>query len=86
MINIPIDKQLHVGVGLLIGLVLGCRPITAIIVVVLAGIGKELYDYISNLYLGGSHSVEVLDAVATIVGGVTGVVIVQVLGYFIGGL
>ncbi len=77
---IPQDKAGHVVYGALVGLIAGVFfswPIAAAFVI-FAGVSKEVLDYVLNKYKEGAHSVEVLDAVATIIGG--GVVILVVEG------
>ena len=75
--NFPKDKQLHLLAGFLIALVsllLGTTPLTALGLVILLGIGKELYDLI------GRGTPEVADIVYTVLGGllpIIGVIIWQ---------
>ncbi len=63
------DKQLHFGAGMLIGLAVGVgtNPITGLVFATVAGIVKEVYDKYS-----GNGTPELLDAVATVLGGITG--------------
>lgn len=63
--DVPKDKVLHAGVGL--GIYIGCLVIykdrtSCLIPVILAGVGKELYDYKHP----ENHTADVADALATI--------------------
>ena len=67
--NIPTDKLLHFIVGVLIyavGHFVGHAIGMAL--VVLAAVGKEIYDF----YHRDVHTPDVMDALATICGGVAG--------------
>ena len=70
--TIPRDKLLHFVAGLIcsaaVYLITG-SPIIAFSASALLGIAKEVYDS------RGHGTVEVLDAVATVVGGVVGVIL-----------
>ena len=59
------DKQYHLVAGFLIALLTGwVNPFAGLTLVVLAGVGKEVYDmYVPN------HTVDVWDAIYTVVGG-----------------
>ena len=62
---IAYDKKLHLAAGAIIALAtLWLNPITSMALVVLAGVGKEIYDKVS-----GKGTPEVMDAVATVIGG-----------------
>ena len=62
--NIKKDKILHLAAGFIIALLLTwISPLVALLVVVLAGIMKELFDY----YFNGT--VDKWDFVATVIGG-----------------
>lgn len=78
--KIPEDKRTHLTVGLLLGAVLGQHVVLASCVIVGAAVGKEVFDYMSNKFAGGSHDVSTMDAVVTLVGGMVGVGLVQLLG------
>jgi len=77
--KIPTDKQYHLGAGLVIGLAFGARPLLALGVVVLAGVGKEVYDFVANKYMGTNHDVSIYDALATVIGGGAGIIAVTVV-------
>lgn len=68
MINIPHDKLLHYVVGTVVyslcSLFIGMY---AIVIVLVIAIGKEVYDYVSK-----KGTPEYMDAVATVLGGVIG--------------
>ena len=62
--NIKKDKILHLAAGFVIALLLTwISPLAALLVVVLAGIMKELFDYYFN------STVDKWDFVATVIGG-----------------
>lgn len=66
-----IDKVYHLIAGFVIALVFGLiNPTLGIIAASLAGVGKEVYDKYYK-----KSSPDPLDALATIVGGVIGLVI-----------
>jgi hypothetical protein len=77
--SIPDDKKKHIIAGLFIGLVFGELLVLAGIILVVVSVGKELYDFLTDKYLGIKHDVEVLDALATIVGGLAGIGIVHLI-------
>ena len=78
--NIAPDKKGHITLGLLIGLSLGAKPIIAGVAILIAALGKETYDYLYNLITKTKkHGVEVLDALATIGGGVLGVLTIYLV-------
>lgn len=64
------DKVLHFLVGMAIGLLAFLSTHIALVAVVLAGIGKEVYDGWKNRKYPHAHTVDGWDAVATIVGGI----------------
>jgi len=62
---IPLDKQLHFySGGMLAGLLMPLSVQLAVFGVIFAAIGKELYDLLSK-----RGTPEIMDAVATILGG-----------------
>jgi len=56
-------------------------PITlSVLAVVSVGVGKEMYDFIMNkISKKKVHDVEVMDAIATIVGGIIPIIIMNLL-------
>ncbi len=84
--KIPVDKQLHLGAGLVLGLAFGATPLVALGVVVLAGVGKEMYDFVANKYMGTTHDVSVYDALATVIGGGVGIMAVSAIHLIMGKL
>jgi len=60
---IPHDKALHALYGLIIYsfLSLFVSPASALIVVIVGAVGKEIYDYFNQ----DKHTVDVMDTVAT---------------------
>ena len=64
MITVLYDKKLHLLVGALVALISApfSLPLAALLVIV-AGVGKEVYDH----FFGGT--VDLMDIVATIAGG-----------------
>ena len=64
-----VDKRLHFWCGLLVCLIIGIAttPIIGLVAAILAGIGKEAYDAVT-----GRGTPELLDFVATVVGGLVG--------------
>lgn len=75
MDSLGIDKLYHLIAGFIIASVVYMFLGTnwAIGSTLVAGIGKEVYDYISSTYWGASHSVDILDAFATVLGGIVAV-------------
>lgn len=70
-LDLPHDKALHIIAGVLIYAVAHfVSPLVGLGAVVAAGVGKEIYD----LFHRDKHTPEVMDAVATIVGGLLGFV------------
>lgn len=67
--SLPPDKAMHIIVGFVIFAVAHLYSANlAVILVVLAAVGKEAYDYRHKLF----HTPDPLDALATIFGGVLG--------------
>ncbi|MBM7556472.1 hypothetical protein [Halanaerobacter jeridensis] len=65
----PVDKVKHFLAGVLIFtfcFILGSNHWFSMVMVIIAGVGKEVYDY----YHPQQHTVEVLDLLATIAGGI----------------
>lgn len=81
MLTIPDDKLGHINLGLLIGLAFADYPFAAILIFTVVAFGKELFDYVASKWFAKPHSVELLDAVATIGGGVLGVLIHQSIDF-----
>ena len=72
--TIPRDKLLHFIAGAIASIVVYVvtfNVTTAVAFSALLGIGKEVYDS------RGHGTVEVLDAVATVVGGVVGAILIK---------
>tara|TARA_R110002096_G_scaffold163951_3_gene331548 strand:+ start:298 stop:546 length:249 start_codon:yes stop_codon:yes gene_type:complete len=75
--NIPKDKQGHFIIGGGLSLASGWYSVyLAIFLVALFGIGKEVYDYKHPK----KHTAEVLDAVATFLGGIAGYLPYLIIG------
>ncbi len=72
---IPHDKKLHFGAGLLIAISAGLcfGPAWGLAAAALAGLGKEIYDYIDY---GGPDP---WDIVATVAGGLVGYIIMEII-------
>ncbi len=67
--NIPADKVGHALIGVLLYAAFHfVHPAVGIAVVVTAAVAKEVYDYMHR----DKHTPEIMDAVATIVGGIVG--------------
>ena len=67
--DIPSDKLSHFIAGLLIYALLHfISPVVGLLVVAVAAIGKEGYDYMNR----GKHTPDVWDALATMLGGLAG--------------
>ena len=78
--QIPEDKKGHINLGMLLGLAFGNYPLIATIVILAAGVGKEVYDYGYNkITKTNTHDADVLDALSTIFGGIVGVLITVVI-------
>ena len=74
-IPVPLDKQAHFWSGAILGFLfnyaIGCW---AILVVALIALAKEVYDYNHP-----NHTADVWDWVATVLGGVLGLILGEVL-------
>lgn len=69
ILNLPHDKALHLISGLFIYTVAHfISPVVGLVAVAIAAIGKEVYDWFHR----DKHTPEVLDAVATMLGGLAG--------------
>lgn len=68
---IPQDKANHFIYGAVVAFIVSLvvSPVLALAATAVVAVGKELSDWYQNTK-GGSHGVEGLDAVATIIGGV----------------
>ena len=82
--KIPEDKQKHIAVGVLLGLALGAHFLIAVVVILIAALGKEAYDYIYNMFISDVHDVDLYDSLATIGGGAVGIVLIYVINSVIG--
>lgn len=75
VIKVPEDKIQHAVAGGMIGAAVMCgtgltNPELSMIVVTLVGVGKEIYDLISNKMAKKKvHDVDVFDTIATVIGG-----------------
>lgn len=67
------DKLLHFIVGFLIGV------LTNIWLVIIVGFGKEFYDYLNP----ENHSVELMDFIATVLGGLFSILVLRIIEVFI---
>jgi len=82
LLLLPQDKANHVVYGALVAAVVSLFSISlALLAVVLVGVGKEAYDWWRNMH-GEQHGVEVMDAVATVCGGLI-VLVPQVINKLI---
>ncbi len=82
--KIPADKIGHLTLGLLFGLAFGQNLVLAIVLILIVALGKEIYDYVHNkITKTETHGVELLDATATIAGGVIGLAVVYLLNILI---
>ena len=72
--DIPNDKRLHIACGFCIALSSYFIGIWGLILAMLAGVGKEIYDYFDY------GKPDILDFAATLLGGVVGWAAVQLLG------
>jgi hypothetical protein len=74
-IPVPLDKQAHFSMGAILGFLfnyaIGCW---AILIVALIALAKEVYDYNHP-----NHTADVWDWVATVLGGVLGLILGEVL-------
>jgi hypothetical protein len=65
-VNIPEDKKKHLLAGLMISIGTMFMPVIwSFMVVVMVGVGKEIYDKVS-----GKGTPEILDAIATVLGAI----------------
>lgn len=72
------DKIQHFLAGFIISAIIGLfNSIFGLILAILAGISKEIYDYISNKYYSGKHTVDLYDCLATVLGGLIGFIILK---------
>lgn len=63
------DKQLHAAAGFVIGFLFSLvSPLLGVVMAIIAGIGKEIYDKVSK-----KGTPEFLDFVFTVLGGLLGV-------------
>lgn len=70
-LNLPHDKALHLIGGVLIYAAAHfVSPVIGLIAAAVAAVGKEIYDYFNR----DKHTPEVMDVVATIIGGLLGFV------------
>jgi len=69
------DKKLHFGAGLLIAILAGLlfNSLYGLALAIVAGIGKEIYDYFDY------GKPDVTDAIATWIGGVVGYMVMVLL-------
>ena len=67
-----LDKLLHFMAGYCVAATLAVSPIMAMVAATLVGAGKEGYDYIASKYFKIAHTVDKMDFVATVAGGVAG--------------
>jgi hypothetical protein len=93
MLNLAQDKIKHIVAGAIIFLItyavssligMGYEMIAATSAVLMAAIGKEMYDYITNKlaekkWLAPPHHVEFADIVATCAGGIAGMIMVHLI-------
>ena len=70
---VPYDKKLHIFIGFFISLTSVFIGIWGLTLAILAGIGKEVYDYFDY------GKPDILDFAATLLGGVIGWAVVQLL-------
>jgi hypothetical protein len=74
-IPVPLDKQAHFFTGFILGFIsyifIGCW---AILLVALIALAKEVYDYKHP-----NHTADFLDWVATVLGGILGLILGEVL-------
>lgn len=67
--SVPVDKQGHFIIGVFIySLFHFINPILGLCAVALAAVGKEAYDWFNR----DTHTPDVFDALATMLGGVVG--------------
>ena len=74
------DKIQHFLAGFIISTIIGLfNSIFGLILAILAGIGKEIYDYLSNKYFNGKHDVSWYDFIATSLGGIVGIFLIKLI-------
>ena len=64
---IPQDKQLHLAVGVVLGLLPIGHPVAGLLLATFAGLGKEVWDHYNP-----PHVPDPFDFLATVVGGLAG--------------
>lgn len=70
----PYDKKLHFLCGCIISLLIGlCNPVYGLLAGMIAGVAKELYDYLDY---GGP---DIKDFLATAVGSILGALVCEVI-------
>ena len=70
-LDLPHDKALHIIAGVLIYAAAHfVSPVVGLGAVAVAAVGKEIYDYFNR----DRHTPELMDALATIIGGLLGFV------------
>lgn len=79
----PTDKIYHFVAGYVIAATFHWAPMTAILCAAGVGALKELYDFLTNKYLGANHGVEFMDFLATAAGGVAGIGVPYGIKYFL---
>jgi deoxyinosine 3'endonuclease (endonuclease V) len=82
--KIPMDKVKHFGVGFGIAAVVGLffqLPWLGVIAAAVAGIGKEVYDHRQNKKGNAAATVDVMDAVVTLIGGMFGAAFIQLIAF-----
>lgn len=84
------DKIYHLVAGAVIATVsyLLFSVLVSVLLVLAAAVGKEIYDYVVNQiaekkFLPPPHSVDIFDAIATVVGGFLSLVVIAVLTTFV---
>jgi hypothetical protein len=71
LLKLPYDKALHFIAGVLIYAVAHfISPVVGMVAVTIAAVGKEVYDWFHR----DRHTPDAWDAVATIAGGVVGLI------------
>ena len=78
------DKIQHFLAGFIISAIIGLfNSIFGLILAILAGVGKEVYDYVSNRYYQGKHTVDLYDCLATVLGGLIGYNVVHSFNLYV---
>lgn len=65
------DKQLHAGYGAVLSTTVAAAtgdPLSGFLAGVIAGVGKEVVDYVGKRYFNGTGTADWKDAVVTIAG------------------